>query len=129
MSGIKLPRGTLEQRQADAARTDAARAAILAVERAMQQAGSEAKDIGLYTQAGARVLAQYREQMQSRLDAGDGSQPTRTLDGIERKLRIVALRAERDELYRIARSGQLTDEMTRALVREVDLQESRFSAH
>jgi hypothetical protein len=43
-------------------------------------------------------------------------------------LRLAALRAERDELYRIARSGTLTNEVTRTLVREIDLQESRFSA-
>lgn len=129
MSGISLPRGTLEQRQADAARSAAARAAILAVERAMQDAGNEASDLGLYAQAGARVLAQYREQIQARTDAGDASRPTRTPDEIERGLRILALRAERDELYRIARSGNLAEEATRALVREVDLQESRFSAH
>ncbi len=46
---------------------------------------------------------------------------------IERDLSLLALRAEREELYRMSRSGHLTDELTRTLVREVDLQEARFS--
>jgi CPA1 family monovalent cation:H+ antiporter len=38
----------------------------------------------------------------------------------------VGLRAERAELYRMARTRQLSDVTARKLVREVDLLESRF---
>ncbi len=51
----------------------------------------------------------------------------RKIDDIERRLRLVGLRAERAEFYRIARGRQLSDEIARKLVREVDLLESRFS--
>jgi hypothetical protein len=44
----------------------------------------------------------------------------------KRKLRLAGLRAERAELYRIAQSRKLSDEMARKLVREVDLLEARF---
>ncbi len=48
------------------------------------------------------------------------------MDEIERKLRLAGLRAERTELYRIARSRKLSDETARRLVREIDLLEARF---
>lgn len=40
---------------------------------------------------------------------------------------VGALRRKVDELYRVAESVKLTDERVRDPVREVDLQESRFS--
>lgn len=41
-------------------------------------------------------------------------------------IRLAGLRAERDELYRAARNNEVSDELGRKLVREVDLQEARF---
>jgi monovalent cation/hydrogen antiporter len=48
------------------------------------------------------------------------------IDDIERRLRLTGLRAERSEVYRIARARRLSDETSRKLVRELDLLESRF---
>jgi hypothetical protein len=42
------------------------------------------------------------------------------------ELRLAGLKAERTELYRIARSHKLSDETARKLVREIDLVEARF---
>jgi hypothetical protein len=60
--------------------------------------------------------------------AGEEGALARRIDEIERKLRLAALRAERAELYRIARSRKLSDEMARKLVRGVDLLEARFGS-
>ncbi len=49
----------------------------------------------------------------------------RKADSAERKLRVCALRAERDEYFKLARQRKLSDESSRKLVREVDLIESR----
>lgn len=130
LSGMKVAQGTHGQRQEDEARSAAARAAIDAVRRALRDTGKGTEDADLYAQAGARLIAHYREQIELRLPSGPGADSRRDLkiDEIERRLRLLALGAERDELYRIAQSGQLTEELARDLVREVDLQESRFSA-
>lgn len=45
---------------------------------------------------------------------------------IVRALRIDAPRAERNEIYRMARAGTLNDEPARPLVREIDLAGSRL---
>lgn len=127
LSGIKVPAGTLEQRQEDEARCAAARAAIVAIERVLGETGKATEDADLFSQAGARLIAHYREQIELRVHTGAGARRGLQIDEIERKLRLLALGAEREELYRIAQSGKVTDELVRDLVREVDLQESRFS--
>jgi monovalent cation/hydrogen antiporter len=128
LGGIKVPPGNLEQRQEDEARCAAARAAIIAVERALQETAMATEDADLFSQAGARLITHYREQIELRSHTGVGVRRSLQIDEIESRLRLLALGAEREELYRIARSGKLADERVRDLVREVDLQESRFSA-
>ena len=127
LSGIMIPPGTLEQRQEDEARCAAARAAIIAVEGALHETAKATDDADLFSQAGARLIAHYREQIELRRHTAVGAGRGLQIDAIERKLRLLALGAEREELFRIAQSGKVTDELVRDLVREVDLQESRFS--
>ncbi|MFM0643346.1 Na+/H+ antiporter [Paraburkholderia bryophila] len=127
LGGIKVPPGTLARRQEDDARGAAAQAAIVAVERALHETRQASEDADLFSQAGARLIAHYREQIALRGDSGLDARRGLQIDEIERRLRLLALGAERDELYRVAQSGKLTDELVRDLVREVDLQESRFS--
>lgn len=127
LSGIRIPPGTPGQQQEDEARCAAARAAIVAVERALHDAGDATEDADLFSQAGARLIAHYHEQIELRRSNGADARRGLQIDEVERKLRLLALGAEREELYRIAQSGKLTDELVRDLVREVDLQESRFS--
>ena len=128
LQGIREFRGMLEQRQEDDARCAAARAAILALRRALAGTGDGADDADLVEQAGARLIEHYEEQIERRRPSGPDSQRASKIDAIEGRLRMLALAAERDELYRIAQSGHLSDNLARDLVREVDLQESRFNA-
>ncbi len=120
MKGVKLPLETLRQREEDEARLAAAQAAVSAVERTLRETGTERQDADLYMQAGGRIMAQYRQRIEGLLETNKDVFLAQRADEIERGLRLVALRAERDELYRIARSGKLTEETTRTLVRELD---------
>ncbi len=126
MKGVRLPPETTSQQEEDDARLAAAQAAIVAIDRKLQEAEKEGHDADLYVQAGTRIAANYRERIEVRSTKRTDLDLARKIDEIERKLRLVALNAERDELYRFARTGKLTDDLTRMLVREVDLQESRF---
>ncbi|MNN38338.1 hypothetical protein D3C81_1523300 [compost metagenome] len=42
-----------------------------------------------------------------------------------RSLRAAGLNAEREELFRLTRRGQISDEISRKLIRNLDLLESR----
>ncbi|MEI9989081.1 MAG: Na+/H+ antiporter [Rhizomicrobium sp.] len=127
MKGMTLPPDTRPQKEEDEARLAAAQAAIKALEHDLRQTGKEREDADLYMQIGAQLMENYRQRIETRLKTSKDNDLARKVDAIERKLRLVALGAERKELYRIGHSGKLAEELIRKLVREVDLQESRFS--
>jgi CPA1 family monovalent cation:H+ antiporter len=51
----------------------------------------------------------------------------RKLENIERRLRLSALRAERNEIFRLSRARRISEETARKLVSEIDFLEARFS--
>jgi monovalent cation/hydrogen antiporter len=110
LRGVELPAEPSQQEAEDRARIVAAEAAIQAIEQAQHRMGEGRSDADLYTDA-----------------TGKEASLARKIDEIERKLRLAALRAERAEIYRMARAHQLSDETSRKLVRELDLLESRFA--
>ncbi|MET4278887.1 MULTISPECIES: Na+/H+ antiporter [unclassified Bradyrhizobium] len=127
LRGLQLPSESSYQEDEDRARIAAAEAAIQAVRRAQHDMGGGRSDADLYANAGARIMELYRQRIDGRSKIGEERALARRLDDIERQLRLAALRAERAELYRIARSRRLSDEIARKLVREVDLLEARFA--
>ena len=50
----------------------------------------------------------------------------RRADEIERRLRLIGLVAEREELVRLGRQRLIDEETARKLIREIDLQELRY---
>jgi monovalent cation/hydrogen antiporter len=126
LQGLKLPPEPSQQEEEDRARVAAAEAAIQAIEQAQHDMGEGRGDTDLYVDAGARVMELYRQRIDGRSKTGEERALARRMDEIERKLRLAGLRAERTELYRIARSHKLSDETARKLVREIDLLEARF---
>jgi CPA1 family monovalent cation:H+ antiporter len=126
LRNLELPPEPSGQEQEDLARVAAAEVAIQAVEQAQHEMGEGRSDADLYSDAGVRIMELYRQRIDSRSKTGKEAALARKIDEIERKLRLVGLRAERSEFYRMARARQLPDETARKLVREVDLLESRF---
>src|SRR5467141_3601895 len=126
LQGLKLPPEPSQQEEEDRARVAAAEAAIQAIEQAQHDMGEGRGDTDLYADAGARIMELYRQRIDGRSKTGEERVLARRMDEIERKLRLAGLRAERTELYRIARSHKLSDETARKLVREIDLLEARF---
>jgi monovalent cation/hydrogen antiporter len=126
LQGLKLPPEPLQQEEEDGARVAAAEAAIQAIEQAQHDMGEGRGDTDLYVGAGARIMELYRQRIDGRSKTGEERALARRMDEIERKLRLAGLRAERTELYRIARSRKLSDETARRLVREIDLLEARL---
>lgn len=127
MRGASLPAEDLSQAQAEAARLRAAEAALGAIESHIHAPDRSGPERELHVQVGSRLAAHYRERIESGLRPHEDAELARKLAAIERKLRVLGFRAERAELYRIARSGALDEEAARILVHELDLLESRFS--
>lgn len=127
MRGMRLPTEALARRQEeDEARRAASEAAIRAIETSLKTARADGGSAELYIRAGRRILARYRQRIEARAEAGTTAGLAWTAEEIEHSLVHLALDAERREFYRFARSGRLTDEATRALVRELDLEDARI---
>lgn len=126
LHNLELPPEPSHQEEEDRVRIAASEAAIKAIEKAQHSLGEGRSDADLYADAGARIMELYRRRIDGRSKTGEEGELVRKIDENERRLRLAALRAEREEVYRQARSHRLTDELMRKLVREVDLLEARF---
>ena len=123
LKGRSPPSEALRQREASDARLAAAQAAVAAIESTLNRTLEQRGAPGLHLQTGEWILAQYRQRIDVHV-ATEQSGPMPRVEATERTLRLIALSAERDELYRLAHSGKLTEEVIHMLVREIDLQES-----
>jgi CPA1 family monovalent cation:H+ antiporter len=128
LRGLELPPDTEHEEQEDRARVASSEAAIQAVERQLHDQIPGRKDAELYADAGSRVMELYRQRIDGRAKIGKDAEEARIRDGIERGFRLTALRAERAEIFRLARARALSDDTARRLVREIDLAETRFGA-
>src|SRR5699024_3255093 len=79
-------------------------------------------------EAANRVIEQYRSR--HALDDEDGKEARREarLLNEQRRIRLAALAAERDELYRLRRAHKISDTLHHRLVHEIDLAETALSA-
>jgi CPA1 family monovalent cation:H+ antiporter len=115
--------GTEEQ-----ARAAAARAAITAVERAKHSTAENQHDGDIYIAAAARIMDHYRHRIERGHAKVEDPKAIQHRERIERDLALVALRAERTEIFRMVRRRQLGSAAARKIVREIDLVEARLRA-
>lgn len=125
LQGLHLPGESKEEEEEEFARAEAARAAIRAVEETTHNMASGHSDADLYADAASRVMELYRRRLEGHI-GGENSIRVRRTNAIERKLRLAAIRAERETFFELGRALKITDETSRALVREIDLMEERF---
>jgi CPA1 family monovalent cation:H+ antiporter len=126
LKGLHLPPEPTHQVELGAARVAAAEAAIRAVEAAQHRLAADRPDADLYAEASARVMEPYRARILAQQQTSDADDP-RAFEAAERELRLVALRAERAEIFRRAKARELPEEQARRLVREIDLLEARYA--
>jgi len=127
LKGLDMPAEAAQDEELDRARIKAAEAAIRAIERTLHELADSQNDADLYTAAAMRVMETYRRRIEGSSQGGENAALVRLSDDVERKIRLAALRAERDAVFSLARAQTLSDETTRRLVREIDLLEARFS--
>lgn len=125
LAGLQAPPESLHEAEIDRARAAAAEAAIREIERARLQLAGGPGDADLYAEATARVIDIYRRRVEGQ-NISENAARIRRGDEIERTLRLIGLRAERDTYFTLARASDLSDANTRKLVREIDLLEERL---
>ncbi|MBX3484080.1 Na+/H+ antiporter [Phenylobacterium sp.] len=127
LKGLELPPEPSRQTEIDHTRVAAAQAAIQAIEDEQHAMGAGQTDADLYTEASVRVMESYRARIDGRAETPEFAAQRRKIEDIERRLRLVGLRAERDEIYRRARAREVEDDLARKLVRDIDLMEARYT--
>ncbi len=127
LRGLEMPPEPSYLAEEDKARVAAAEAAIAAIERDGHGMAEGKADADLYVTAAARIMDLYRQRIESREGGVEARAATARIERIERDLRLAALKAERDAIFGMARSGTLGSEAARKLVREIDLMEARYT--
>jgi CPA1 family monovalent cation:H+ antiporter len=72
------------------------------------------------------VIALYRHWLDEDDSSEEEARHLRKADAAERELRLAALQGQREAIFDMARHHRISDEITRRLVREIDLQEARY---
>ena len=125
LHGLEQEPESAEVAGEDRARVQAAEAAIRAIQEELHGMASGHSDADLYADAASRVMELYRRRIE-RQAASEDAERIRHADEIERTLRLAGLRAERETFFALARTYQISDASSRALVREIDLLEERL---
>lgn len=124
----KSPDEKLEQEVQEAWRRTA-EAAIHALEaEEVVEAGAtpDAAQAIMAAELKSRLMAEYREQLDSYDDTEEGRALAEQMDQLERRLRIKALRAQRLELYNLHRQHLVGDDVVRKVLGELDMSEANL---
>jgi CPA1 family monovalent cation:H+ antiporter len=125
---LQFPPEPGEEAAEDCARVAAGEAALAAIGRAQGRIARDPGDADLGAEAATRAMAPYRQRIDALARSGAERDLAHRIDALERELELVGIRAERDRLLQLVRTGRLSDEAARKLVREVDLVEARIAS-
>ena len=125
LTDVQMPAESPEAAAEDRTRVAAAEAAVAAVQRALQNAPVDRGDADVQAAAGSYILEFYRRRIAQRSAAGPDIVDARHAIAAERALHLVALQAERDEVFRQIRTREIGSEIGQRLVRELDLLDTR----
>jgi CPA1 family monovalent cation:H+ antiporter len=126
LRGLDVPPESARERAIDRARARGAAAAIAAIERAQHDLAEARGNAELYALAAERAADAYQRRLQGLADQGESSRRARRAYLAEQELRLIALRAERDTVFALARENEIADDDSRRLIRELDLMEERL---
>jgi monovalent cation/hydrogen antiporter len=102
-----------------------AEAAIHALE-TEEVAPQDAAQAALSAELKARIMSEYRHQLEVFNDSAEAQALAFQMDLLERRLRLKALRAQRLELYSLSRHHQIGDDVLREVLGELDLSEANL---
>ncbi|PMZ74057.1 Na+/H+ antiporter [Pseudomonas sp. FW305-70] len=88
----------------------------------------DAAQSALAAELKARIMSEYRHQLEVFNDSAEAQALAFQMDLLERRLRLKALRAQRLELYSLSRQHQIGDDVLREVLGELDLSEAKLGA-
>ncbi|CAI8727943.1 Uncharacterized Na(+)/H(+) exchanger YjcE [Pseudomonas sp. IT-P253] len=88
----------------------------------------DAAQAALSAELKARLMSEYRHQLEVFNDSAEAQALAFQMDLLERRLRLKALRAQRLELYSLSRHHQIGDDVLREVLGELDLSEANLGA-
>ncbi|VVM77920.1 Sodium, potassium, lithium and rubidium/H(+) antiporter [Pseudomonas fluorescens] len=86
----------------------------------------DAAQSALAVELKARIMSEYRHQLEVFNDSAEAQALAFQMDLLERRLRLKALRAQRLELYSLSRHQQIGDDVLREVLGELDLSEAKL---
>ncbi|MCU0073683.1 Na+/H+ antiporter [Pseudomonas koreensis] len=86
----------------------------------------DAAQAALAAELKARIMSEYRHQLEVFNDSAEAQALAFQMDLLERRLRLKALRAQRLELYSLSRQHQVGDDVLREVLGELDLSEANL---
>jgi Na+/H+ antiporter len=86
----------------------------------------DATQAALAAELKARIMSEYRHQLEVFNDSAEAQALAFQMDLLERRLRLKALRAQRLELYSLSRQHQVGDDVLREVLGELDLSEAKL---
>ncbi|MDS8357999.1 cation:proton antiporter, partial [Streptococcus pneumoniae] len=89
-------------------------------------APQDADQATMATELKARLMAEYRAELDSYNDTAEAKALAEQMDLLERRLRLRALRAQRLELYNLHRQHEVGDEVVRQVLGELDMSEANL---
>ncbi|OHW38434.1 MULTISPECIES: Na+/H+ antiporter [Pseudomonas] len=98
----------------------------LETEEAADVAPLDAAQAALATELKARIMSEYRHQLEVFNDSAEAQALALQMDQLERKLRLKALRAQRLELYSLSRHHQIGDDVLREVLADLDMSEANL---
>jgi len=100
----------------------------LEVEEPAGTAPADAAQAALATELKARLMSEYRHQLDVFNDSAEAQALALQMDQLERKLRLKALRAQRLELYSLSRHHRIGDDVLREVLGELDMSEANLGS-
>ena len=127
LQGLEVPPETEHQAQEDLAHEAMRSAAAKAIEQSLHDMVKADPDTDpmLYTEVAGRLMEGYERRAAGGMEQEADPLLVHRQERIARTMQDAALRASRDELFRLARAQKISDQVCRQLVRRLDLQEAR----
>lgn len=100
-------------------------AAIRALEAQTEERSEDVEGAALAAEVKAKIMAEYRQQLEHE-NSVESPERQRELEGLERRLRTQALRAQRLELYRLRQEKLIDDDLLTEILRGLDVTEARL---
>ncbi|CAI8868146.1 Na+/H+ antiporter [Pseudomonas zeae] len=86
----------------------------------------DAAQAALSAELKARIMSEYRHQLDVFNDSAEAQALAFQMDLLERRMRLKALRAQRLELYSLSRHHQIGDDVLREVLADLDLSEANL---